>query len=128
MPDKPTPSITNPTHKLVHTEDFVSVYANSVFTDATAWDIKLTFGQFDEIDGVSATKQQVSVTMPFGAAKVMMYWIEASLIAHEVEIGRPIGIRQNARPKPLPPLTTEEQKDPNLVKYRKAMDEMLERF
>jgi hypothetical protein len=121
-------SSTKPDVIFQRAEDFRSFYANSVLTDANAWDVKLIFGQIDEVDNERAIKQNVAVSMSFGLAKLTLYWIEAAIIAHEIETGRRVGIRDNVLPPPLTPLSPEQEKVPDLVKYQEAMKQLRDKF
>lgn len=128
MTDQPTSPQSSIENKTIRAEGFRTYYANNVIVEANAWDMKLVFGQFDEIDGKSALKQQLAVSIPFGLAKLALYWIEAQIIANEIETGRRIGLRESVLPPPVPDLSPGHEKDPNLVKYREAMLQLRERF
>ena len=97
-------------------DDFFKYYANSVTAESTAWDLKLVFGQFDSVDNQQFNSQKLSVTMSFGLARLMVFWIESQIIAHEIETGTKVRLRDNVLPPALPPLPPEMQNDRQLVK------------
>jgi hypothetical protein len=128
MADEPTESGSQPTVKTLRADDFQLVYANNLVIDSTAWDVRLTFGRYDDIDGKPCLKQNLAASIPFGVAKLAVYWIEAQIIANEIETGRRVGMREAVLPPALPPLTPEQQKSPSLVKYFEAMTRLREKF
>ena len=129
MPDNTEISApVTPRVKVQRADNFVSLYANNVIVSATAWDMTLTFGQFDETDDGSINRQTLAATIPFGLAKLMLYWIEASLIANEIETGQKIGLRTSVLPPPPPPLSPEEEKDPGMVMFSEAISKLRERL
>src|SRR5260370_35921220 len=96
-------------------EDYRSIYANNVLTDATAWDVRLVFGQFDKLtDGTLVNIQQLAVTLPYALAKLMLFWVETQIIAHEIEMGQRVGLRPSVSPREIPPVDPQFQNDPNL--------------
>src|SRR6266576_3939809 len=88
--------------KIVRDEDFAYMYANHVLAESTAWDLRLVFGEFEEVDGKPAVRQKVAVSLPFGLAKLAMYWMQTAILAHEIETGQKIKLRQNMHPLPPP--------------------------
>src|SRR5438046_3194865 len=108
-----TDTIINPAEEsgqetgITRAENFQKFYANNVIAEGTAWDLRLTFGQFDNVLGRQTNTQLCSVMMSFGLAKLMLFWIEAQILAHEVETGRRVPIRESLRP-PVATLPPEE--------------------
>lgn len=114
--------------KFVRSQDFEYLYANNVLTHATAWDVRLAFGRFEEADAQTVVKQKVEVTLSFGLAKLTLYWLQAAIIAHEIETGRSVTLRPNVRPDPPKALGEEEAKNPALVKFYEAMKKLHDEF
>jgi hypothetical protein len=109
-------------------EDYRSLYANNVVADGTAWDLRLTFGQFEKrLDGSVVNIHQVSVVMPFGLAKLMMFWIELQTHVHEKQLGQRVPIRPDLLP-PVPPIPPESQSDEDYVKMHAMMVEARQRL
>ena len=111
------------------TENFASSYANSAIFESSAYDLRILFGQFDQKpDGGGVLKQHLAVSIPWDLAKLLIYWLQAQVIAHELETGRPIGLRENVRPPVPATLTAEEQVDPIKQKYHAALKKLREEF
>ena len=123
LPIPPQPTLE--THRA---EDFRAVYSNHVVVNSSAWDLTLTFSRFVEVDGKSGVEQEVTATIPFGLAKLATYWMEAQIIANEIETGRRVSMRESLYPPPVPDLTPEQEKIPFFVKYREEMERLRERF
>lgn len=128
MADQPTTPPSTSGSGFERTADFVSSYANSLILEATAWDLKITFGQLDQISDQTVIKQHLAVCIPWPQAKVALYWLQALVIAHELETGKPIGLRPDVIP-PIPPsLTPEQQSNPIMQKYHEALLKLREDF
>ena len=110
------------------TADFVSSYANSVTFEQTAWDLKITFGQVDQVDGQTVVKQHLAVSIPWAQAKLGVYWLQGVVAAHEIETGKPIGIRPDVIPPPILPLTPEQENNPVMRKYAEVLKTLREEF
>ena len=122
------PTSPEPTLETYRAEDFRDIYSNHVIVGSTAWDLTLTFSRFVEVAGKRGVEQEVTATIPFSLAKLINYWIEAQVLANEVEIGRRLGMRESLYPPPAPDLTPEQEKIPFFVKYREEMKRLRERF
>jgi hypothetical protein len=114
--------------KAVRGEDFVNLYANHLISDSTAWDMKLTFGQFEETDGKTVIRQKAAINLPFGLAKLAIYWMQIAIIAHEIETGRKVNIRQNMRPPAPPEPSSELANDPTVTEYYNVVKKLYEDF
>jgi hypothetical protein len=69
-------------------QDFANTYANNVFFESSLWDLRVIFGQNDQQLGPNAVVQHSSVTLPWAQVKVMKYFLDAQLAAHEMQNGR----------------------------------------
>jgi hypothetical protein len=69
-------------------DDFATAYANNVFMESSLWDLKLIFGQNDQGLGPNAVVQHTAITLPWAQVKVLKHFLEAHLIAHEIQNGR----------------------------------------
>ena len=114
--------------KFERTADFVSSYANSVIFEATAWDLKITVVQVDQISGQTVIKQHLAVSIPWAQAKLGAYWLQAQIAAHEIEIGKAIGIRPDVLPPPIPPVPPDQENNSVLQKYHEALRKLREEF
>jgi hypothetical protein len=90
--------------------DFASAYANNVFLESSLWDLKLIFGQNDQQLGVNAVVQHTAITIPWAQIKVLKYFLDSHLAAHEIMNGRII-IPLNVIPPVLPEAPKELLKD-----------------
>jgi len=116
------------TSRFEHTESFISSYANSVTFEPTAWDLKLIFGQLDQVSNTTVVKQHLAVTIPWAQVKLALFWLRLQVDAMEEQAGK-IPLRKDVIPPELPPLTNEQRNDPATKKlyecYRKAREEFI---
>lgn len=69
-------------------DDFTSGYANNVFLESSLWDLRLIFGQNDQQIGPNSVVQHTSITLPWAQVKLLNHFLEAHLLAHEIQNGR----------------------------------------
>lgn len=69
-------------------EDFESLYANSVYFQPSEWDLKLTFGELDNKDGVAFVEQHTSIAVPWLQARLMHYFLTLQLEVFEMYHGK----------------------------------------
>ena len=81
-------------------EELPSDYANNVAFESTVWDLKIIFGEFSHKN----VEWHTSMTVPWAQAKLMAYYLELNIGAHEMA-GIPINIPPAFIPAPpvLPP-------------------------
>ncbi|HEV2422608.1 MAG TPA: hypothetical protein VGS59_12930 [Candidatus Acidoferrales bacterium] len=121
-PDKPQVSF-EPVNEMFE------AYANNVFYESSAWDLKLIFGQLDQRDGVKIV-QHSAITLPWPLVKLMVYWLRGQ-IEYQERLSGKIEISPLIIPPEIPPLTEEARKqDPkNEVAYEifsRTREEFLE--
>src|ERR1700680_2074736 len=85
------------------TDDFAAGYANNVFLEGSLWDLKLVFGQNDQQIGQNAVVQHTAITIPWPQIKVLTYFLQNHLAAHEIANGRLI-----IPPNVIPPVVAGE--------------------
>lgn len=99
----------------VNPDEITSEYANNTYFVRNIWDLKILFGELgivgQEIDWHTA------VTLPWPQAKLMAFYLQINILAHEQEQG-PIKVPKNMLPPP-PPQTM----DAPLVKYIQRLRE-----
>jgi hypothetical protein len=112
--------------------NFTTAYANNVYFESSAWDLKIVFGQLEQPPGQPVVvTQHTAVTIPWAQAKLALYYLRIHVEGSELQNGK-ISIRSNLLPAEPPPLTPEQEKDPlakqlyELVRKRRA--EFLESF
>jgi hypothetical protein len=81
-------------------EGFTSKYANNVFLESSAWDLKLVFGQVDANAGPNAVVQHSAITLPWAQVKVLAYLMQFHLLGHEGVNGRVVVPRSVVQPVP----------------------------
>lgn len=95
------------------TEDFAEAYANNVYFESSAWDLKLVFGQLDQSEGKVKIAQHTAITLPWTQVKLLLYWLRGQIEAHELANGK-IQMAPSIIPPELPPPTPEiKRSDPN---------------
>ena len=109
------------------TPDFISTYANNLIFEASAWDLKLIFGQLDQSSGTAVVKQHLAVTIPWPQAKLALFWLRVQIEGIETQSGK-IPIRQDLIPSELPPITQEQEKDPAAKKFYQRYSELRAEF
>jgi len=94
-------------------DNFTEAYANNVYFEASAWDMKLIFGQLDQSGGKVRIVQHTAITLPWAQIKLLVPWLKGHLEAHEMVHGN-VRIPANVIPSELPPPTKElKEADPN---------------
>lgn len=86
-------------------DDFVSLYANNICHEASAWDLKLIFGQLDQTRTPNVVTQHTAMALSWLQVKLLIYYLQVDLAAYEAEFGKiviPAAILPPA-PGPLPP-------------------------
>ena len=100
-------------------EDFESLYANNVRFESSVWDLKLLFGELDQSTGKDLIELHTAITVPWTTAKLMLYFLQLYIAAHELEEGK---IRINPRVFPAqPPPLTPEQENNELIKATREL-------
>jgi hypothetical protein len=99
------------------TADYVETYANSILYEQSAWDLKLILGRVDQSSGATVVKQHLAVTIPWPQAKLALFWLRLQVEAAEMAIGAKIPIRKDILPQEPPPLTPEQEKDPDSKRF-----------
>jgi hypothetical protein len=105
------------------------IYANNVYFEPSAWDLKLIFGQLDQRQGKTLIRQHTAVTLTWPEVKVVLYWLRGQLQFHEETQGKVI-IPPAGLPGEVPPPTEEtKQTEPNSEKafviFKKLREELL---
>jgi hypothetical protein len=87
-------------------EDFATRYANNALFESTVWDLKITFGQTDIVQGPNVIIQHTAITLPWNYVKIFSYLIQAQIAAQEAEYGH-ITVPSNILNPPLEKLPDE---------------------
>jgi hypothetical protein len=111
-------------------ENFESLYANNVNIDATVWDLKLVFGQFNSATRATAQpgiEQHTAITIPWLQAKLLAYYLQLHVAIHEVENGK-IAVPDALIPPPPTPPQGEYQDNQQSIKAYRHMVEAQRQF
>ena len=105
-------------------EELSSDYANNVRFEASVWDLKLIFGEYSN-SAPQNVEWHTSITIPWAQAKLMLYYLEANVIAHEAQVNK-INIPQAMIPPEwaVPPA----EAPPSLHGIVPALKKLRERF
>jgi hypothetical protein len=108
-------------------EEFQSKYANNVFLQSTAWDLTMNFGEVDQTIGPNTVIQHTGVTLPWPQVKILQYYLQVHLAAHELDHGRitiPKGVIVD-----IPAPTKEQIKEyPNAVQLHNIWSKLHDDF
>lgn len=107
--------------------NFVSTYANNIWYESSAWDLKIIFGQLDQSGSKAAVEQHVAVTIPWAQAKLTLYYLRLQIEAMETQSGK-IAIRADLIPQEPPPLTPEQEAIPGGKELRERILKLRQEF
>jgi hypothetical protein len=91
-------------------ENFISLYANNVRFEISAWDLKMIFGQLDQSKSPQVVEQHTAITMPWSTALITAYLLVVNLIIHQTSEGHAIHIPERVIPA-KPDLSAPEMTD-----------------
>jgi hypothetical protein len=97
-----TQQSTTPQQVFERAPNFSTHYANNIYFESTAWDMKLTFGHIDQATGTIVIKHDFAVTIPWPQAKLALFWLRLHVELGEAEVGVKIPIRRDLLPAELP--------------------------
>jgi len=122
-------NVTPPQLTYYRTEDFSEDYANNVYYEVSAWDLKLIFGQLDQSEGKVKIAQHTAITLPWAQVKLLSYWLKGQVEAFELSHGK-IHMPDAIIPPKLQPLTDELRKqdanaDAIYAIFHRLRDELL---
>lgn len=108
--------------------NFYRDYANNVFLEPSAWDMKLVFGTLEQRPVPMQVEQHGSVTLPWNQTKIFAYLLCVHLTAHEMANG-PIYVQPSViPPMPTPPTDEAKKADPNTQAFYERMLWLREQF
>jgi hypothetical protein len=119
---------TTPPIQFERTEQYIASYANSIIFESSAWDLKLIFGQLDQVSSTTLVKQHLAVTIPWPQAKLALFWLRLQIEVAEIQVRAKIPIRQEFLPPELPPLTSEQENDPGTKEFYGLYHKIREEF
>jgi hypothetical protein len=113
--------------KTQHTEEFTSLYANSIRFEPTVYDLKLVFGETDQTSGTEIIQQHTAITIPWALVKVFAYFLRVNFEIHEMMNGKVL-IPPSQLPQPIPSLPPEQAQDPHAQQARDLAIRLREEF
>ena len=92
--------------------DFVSLYANNIQFESSVWDLKIIFGQLNQVNGRTRVDQHTAVSISWMQAKLTAYYLIVNFMFQQLRLG---DIRMPAdlipvRPDPADPAFDENGK------------------
>jgi hypothetical protein len=81
-------------------KDFPEIYSNQIFYESSVWDLKILFSILDQSGPAAVTRTRAAVTVPWAQVKLMLYFLQVQLWAHEVDHG-PVAVPRQVRPEDL---------------------------
>ena len=100
-------------------------YANNTAFEPTIWDLKLVFGEYSERS--KSIEYHTSITVPWAQAKLMMYYLQVNITAHELAFGK-VPIPQPVIPPEFTPPTPEQAKDLKSQEIFEAIQKLRNQF
>jgi hypothetical protein len=100
MAEEAAPKAGSDSPSIVRTPDFVSIYANAVQVETTAWDMTIMLGQFDKGLGPNAILQRAAVTLAWAEAKAVCNILLTNLAFYE-HFNGPIKMPKGMTPDPI---------------------------
>lgn len=97
------------TYERVPDEQFFDGYANNIFMESSAWDLKLIFGKLDQQKGSNVVVQHSAITLPWNYVKALTYLLQVNLYVNEMLNGK-VHLPKGVIPVPVPP-TEDQQRD-----------------
>jgi len=71
-----------------HAEEFASLYANNVQLEQSVWDLKMIFGELDQSQPGGLVEQHTAVSVSWIQAKLLSYFLNLHVEAHELVNGK----------------------------------------
>ena len=129
MTDAATQSPT-PQQVVERAPNFTTFYANNIYFESTAWDMKITFGHVDQATGTVVIKHDCAVTIPWPQAKLALFWLRLHVETAEAEVGVKIPIRKDLIPAELPEEFPEpaQKSDPKMKIFREIYNKLRAEF
>jgi len=109
IPPAQRPDLTPP--EFERDEDFVSLYANNIDYEISAWDLKLIFGQLDQAGNRNLVTQHTAMALSWLQVKIMIYTLQVQLAVYEAQYGKVV-IPAAVLPPPPGRLPPEMENDP----------------
>ncbi len=117
-----------PQPQIDRASDFTTRYANNLYFESTAWDMKITFGHVEQATGPIIIKHDFAVTIPWPQAKLALFWLRLHVETAEAEVATKIPIRKDLIPVELPKPDAGQEDDPRMERFREIYDRLRREF
>jgi hypothetical protein len=103
-------------------------YANNTLFEVSGWDLKIYFGQLQQLPPKNDVDWHTAMTIPWTLAKVMEYYLRANIAFYQAKFA-PINLPRQLRPPiPVPPTEEQIKDDPQATElwhvYKKIYEEV----
>jgi hypothetical protein len=109
-------------------EQFIEGYANNVFLEPSAWDLRLIFGQIQPAKGPNVVVQHTAITLPWSQVKVLSYLLQFHLTLAEELVNGKIAVPKGVITPPVRPPEEVEKQFPNARKLFEAVRKLYDDF
>jgi hypothetical protein len=106
-------------------EEMTADYANNTMFEPTVWDLKLIFGEYSQ--RAQSVEYHTSITIPWAQAKLLSYFLQANITAHEINFGK-ITIPNAVMPPEWIRPTLDQAQDPKTVEVFEALQKLRAQF
>lgn len=129
MSDRDTsPTAPTPQPTIERAPDFTTRYANNLYFESTAWDMKITFGHVEQATGPVVIRHDFAVTIPWPQAKLALFWLRLHVETAEAEVGTKIPIRKDLIPAELPKPDAQQGNDPTYRRFCEIYERLRKEF
>jgi len=110
--------------------DFTNRYANTIYYESTASDIKLVFGHVELATDPVKIQNDFAVTIPWTQAKLALFWLRLHIELVEADLDSKIPIRKDMLPAQLPERFPEpmQEDDPRTRRFREIYERLRREF
>jgi hypothetical protein len=126
--DKSPKSPASPPPQFERAPDFTTKYANNLYFESTAWDMKITFGHVEQATGAVVIRHDFAVTIPWPQAKLALFWLRLHVETAEDEVGTKIPIRKDLIPVELLQPDAQAENDPAMKRFREIYERLRREF
>jgi hypothetical protein len=95
---------------------YTEEYANNVYYEPSAWDLKLIFGLLDQRHGKNLIRQHTAISLAWPQVKIFSHWLRGYIEFHEYVNGKIVVPSMAIPPEGTPPTAEQKAADPNAEK------------
>src|ERR1039458_5289099 len=106
---------------------FFEQYANNVYFEPSAWDLKLIFGKIDQAKGSANVIQHSAMTLSWSQVKIAIYFLQFHLAVHESIHGK-VYVPKSIVNAPVPPTEDQQKDDPRTKIIFETINKLYRQF